>query len=150
LEGIITCLHDNHQRPITIINNVTDETSPTLPVNESSKLSQSVPDYIKQDIEEAERTYFVKAYKASVVMCRRALQIAIEQKPSAPQNTTLGPLRQWAQAQTPPLLSVRVNSLVEGIKDYGDGGAHRVEHFEPQTVAMVIHITVETLNELFP
>ena len=60
------------------------------------------------------------------------------------------PLLDWAKTQSPPLLSQRAISLAEGIKDYGDGGAHRVEEFLPQTVALVIHVTVMALNELTP
>jgi hypothetical protein len=90
-------------------------------------------------------------------MCRRALQLSLELMPNALQNQTLGPLLGWAKSQNhptktlaQPLLSGRVTSLAEGIKDYSDGGAHRPETFEPSIVAMVIRITVEVINELFP
>jgi hypothetical protein len=134
-----------------------DTTSPTLPISESTHLNPNVPAGIKQDVEEAERDHFSQSYKSAVVMCRRALQLGLELTPNAPQATTLGPLLGWARNQIHPsrqptqsLLSGRVASLAEGIKDYGDGGAHRPETFSPTEVAMVIHITVQVLNELFP
>ena len=150
LEGIVTCLHDGHRRPVKIVNNLIDETAPKLPVDESKNLTASVDKDLVQDIEEAERTYFALAYKASVVMCRRAIQLAIERKPGAPQKVTLGPLLDWLRIQKPALVNNRVMSLADGIKDYGDGGAHRPETFSPSEVAMVIHNTVTVLNGLMP
>jgi hypothetical protein len=157
LEGILTCHVDQHQWSIRLRDGVIDTTSPTLLMAESARLNPSVPRGIKQDIEEAERDHFSQSYKSGVVMCRRALQQGLELMPDAPQNTTLGPLLDWATNQvhptknpTQPLLSARVASLAEGIKDYGDGGAHRRETFNPGEVAMVVHVTVEVLNELFP
>jgi hypothetical protein len=157
LEGIITCHVDGHKWPIRLKDGVIDTTSPTLPISESTNLSPRVPLGIKQDVEEAERDHFTRSYKSAVVMCRRALQLGLELMPDAPQGGTLGPLLGWAKkqhrpskTQVQPLLSARVTLLAEGIKDYGDGGAHRPEIFEPGTVAMVIRVTVEVLNELFP
>jgi hypothetical protein len=74
------------------------------------------------------------------------LQLALEDKGAS--GKTLGPL--LASARSKKLLPPRADSLAEGIKDYVDGGAHRREVFEPRAVAMVIHITVMALNELFP
>jgi Domain of unknown function (DUF4145) len=157
IECIITCHVDGHKRPMRIRDGVIDATSPTLPISESTNLSPRVPSGIKQDVEEAERDHLSRSYKSAVVMCRRALQLGLELMPNAPQNQTLGRLLGWAKNQnhpktipTQPLLSERVTSLAEGIKDYGDGGAHRAETFGSSTVAMVIHVTVEVLNELFP
>ena len=81
-------------------------------------------------------------------MCRRAFQLALEDK-KVTGGRTLGLLLQSARKMTPPLLSARTDTLAEGIKDYGDGGAHRVEDFEPQTVAMVVNVTVMALNEIY-
>jgi hypothetical protein len=76
-EGIITCLIDRHRRPIKIIDNIISETAPEMPITESTRLS-GVPADIVQDVKEAETCYFNQTYKASVVVCRRALQLAFE------------------------------------------------------------------------
>ena len=149
LEGVIVCLRDGHRRPIVMVDDAIEETAPTLPVDQSSRLNSDVPDGIKQDVEEAERTHFAQAYKSSVVMCRRAVQLAIEEKPKAPKGRiTLGPLLQWAREQN--LLKPTVASLAQGVKEFGDAGAHEQETFDSRAVAVVIHVTVEVLNELFP
>ena len=126
------------------------EVMPALGSRPSLTLSANTPDYIRQDIGEAEEAHFYQLYKSSAVMCRRALQLGIEIQPNAPQGKTLGPLLAWARGLTPPLFSPATYALAEGIKDIGDAGAHRVEHIPPDTVAMVINITVTALNELFP
>ena len=95
-----------------------------------------------QDMEEAEEAHFYQLYKSSVIMCRRALQLGIETKPNAPQDRTLGPLLAWGRQQSPPLLTTATDALAEGIQEYGNIGAHRVEHIPPETASMVIHITV--------
>ena len=155
-DGIITCSRDGHQGPIRVRDGVLDETMPTMPVAESSNLSSDVPAGVKQDVQEAERNHFSQSYKSAVAMCRRALQLAIEEMPGSPTRKTVGPLIDWAKTQDhptksppEPLLSVRVAALAEGIKDYGDGGAHRPETFDAGTVSMVINITVQTVNEIF-
>ena len=79
LEGITTCLEDGHRRPITIINDAIDETSPQLPVEESSRLERTLI-AILYDIEEAEHAYFAQCYKAGSVMCRRAIELTLEFK----------------------------------------------------------------------
>ena len=148
LEGILTCLDDGHRRPIKVENNAIDETAPSMPVAESAQLHKSVPAGLVQDLEEAERAHFAQCYKASVVMCRRAMQLALENRGAS--GRTLGPLLEDARKKTPPLLSVRADSLAEGIKDYGDGGAHRTEFISPPDAAMMIHVTVVAINELYP
>lgn len=154
IEGIVTCNYDGHRRPIRIENDVIDETAPTLPISESTNLISKVPLGIKQDIEEAERDHFARSYKSAVVMCRRALGLSIEEIPGAPTGRTVGPLINWAKSQnhpsiaTEPLVRPRIASLVEGIKDYGDGGAHRPETLDASTTAMVITVTVQAVNEI--
>ena len=149
IQGMVKCLNDCHEWPITIINNSIAAVAQQLPDASSQNLGK-VPEYIRQDIEEAERALYAQCCKASVVMCRRGLQLAIETFPCAPERQTLGPLLKWARAQKPALLSPRADTLAEGIKDYGDAAAHRVEIIDHQTAAMVIYVTVMALNELAP
>ena len=86
-----------------------------------------------------------RAYKSVTVMCRRAIGLALEH--FGCQGRTLGPL--LVDARKKKLLSVRVDALAEGIKDFGDGGAHRVGDLEADGTAQVIYNARLALNELF-
>jgi hypothetical protein len=147
--GIVRCSGEGHEWPMAIkTDNIIQNTAQMMPVLESTSLSQKVPVGIVQDIQEAERDHFAQSYKSAVVMCRRALQLALEDKGVT--GRTLGPMLTTARSMTPPLLSARTDALAEGIKDYGDGGAHRREDIDAATAALVIHVTAQALNEIFP
>ena len=145
LEGVVTCLHDNHRRPIKLRNSAIDATAPALPVNESAKLVTAIPPGIRQDIAEAERAHLAQCYRASVVMCRRALQRSLIEKEVA--DDALGRMLPIAKGKV--IKTDRGYALAEGIKSFGDGGAHDSEQFSPDTVAMVITTTVQVANEIF-
>ena len=146
LEGIVECTLDGHRRPIKLIDDLVDQTAPQLPVNESRRLHGNVPVALKDDVREAERCHFSQAYRASMVMCRRALQLCLIDK-----GINDGPLsRMLGDAQTNKILGNRAYLAALGIKDYGDGGAHRQETFTPEQVATVVHGIVEVLNEIYP
>ena len=85
LEGIVTCEAEehpdgSHSMPIRIRDNVIESTDPGMPISESRNLDSQVPDGIVQDVEEAERAHFTRCYKASVIMCRRAMQLGLIDK----------------------------------------------------------------------
>ena len=84
-----------------------------LPVAESRKLNEDVPDGIKQDVQEAEGAHFAQNYKSSAVMCRRALQLALEDKmkPRGKHRMTLGPLLDEAMERQPPLFRQQTYQL---------------------------------------
>lgn len=146
LEGIIICLDDGQRRPIKLVNNMIDETGPTMPVNESSNLIEAVPDGIKQDIEEAERDHFSQSYKSSVIMCRRAMQLGLVDK-----GISDGPLtRMLDKAKSDGVLnSDRAYAMAQGIKDFGDAGAHRTEILTDSQVRTVIYASVNLLNDIY-
>ena len=146
LRGIVTCDFDGHQWPVVLGNNVIDETYSAMPTDESRRMKPSIKEGLRQDIEEAERAHFAGCFKACVTMCRRAMQIALEDKGAV--GRTLGPLLENARAKNPPLLAKREDMLAEGIKDFGDGGAHRREEIDPRDAAQVVHVAVSVLNEL--
>jgi hypothetical protein len=148
LRGVVTCLHDKHRWPVLIKDNVVVETRLTLPAAHSKRLF-NVPDGIVQDIEEAELAHFNQCYKASVVMCRRALQLALEKRLGLGENKqTLGPLLDMVRKGNNTILDSRHMALAERIKEYGDSGAHRVGDFTSDTVGVIVHDTVEVLNYL--
>jgi len=129
---------------------VVQSTEQMMPILESASLSQSVLAGIVQDIQEAERAHFAQLYKASVVMCRRAIQLGLG---APPHNITDGPFSRMltdAQAKTPSSLSSRGFVLAEAVKDYGDAGAHRIEEISASDARTAIFSAVKVLNELFP
>ena len=152
LEGILTCSHsqcNGHSWPIVIEDNRLVYTESSMPTRATVRLSEGVvPVGLLDDLKEAERAHFSQCYKGTVVICRRILQLALEDKDA--KGRTLGPLLDNARAMKPPLLSKRADTLAEGIKDYGDGGAHREEPIDRQDAAMMIHVTAMILNELYP
>ena len=151
LSGTITCQGDGHQWPIRIqTDSILVGTEQMLPVVASGDLSPNVPDGLRQDILEAEKAHFCQVYKASVVMCRRAIQLALSALPHDVADGPFSRMLSEAQAKSPPVLSARGAILAEGVKDYGDGGAHRAEDITADHVRAAIFSAVNVLNELFP
>lgn len=145
LDGIVTCLNDNHRRPVTVINNTIDTTAPDMPISDSKGLI-AVPDGVQQDVEEAERAHFSQCFKAAVVMCRRAMQLGLVDKgiPDASLTSML------EQAKKQGILKDdRAYALALGIKDYGDGGAHREDDFTDSEVRAVVFAAVKLLNDIY-
>jgi len=151
LRGVFTCSHDGHKWPVLIKDDVVIETGLTLPAAYSENLLPGVPVGIVQDVKESELAHFSQCYKASVVMCRRALQLALEEKlGSGSVGLTLGPLlSKVTTSGTDKLLDAQHMSFAERVKEYGDSGAHRVDDLSPNTVGVAIHDTVEILNYLY-
>jgi hypothetical protein len=93
--GIVTCYREGHRWPITIkTDNILQSTDPNLPVSESFNLSSKVPPALIQDVKDAEETHFAGVYRASVVMCRRALQLGFQENPY---NISDGPYSRMVQ-----------------------------------------------------
>ena len=116
----------------------------------AASLGQNVPAGLIQDIEEAERAHFAQVYKASAVMCRRAIQLGLA---APPHNITDGPFSKMlaeARTKTPPPLLHRGFVLAEVVKDYGDAGAHRTEDISALDARTAIFSAAKVLNELFP
>jgi len=121
-----------------------------MPVTESRKLAPEVAklrEDIVQGVQEAEDTYFYRAYKASVVMCRRAVQLALEHH-TGKQGLTLGPLLIHGRTLTPPALLPQTDQFAERILNLGNEGAHKRVPFDPDDVRTAIHDSVVVVNEL--
>ena len=144
-EGIMTCLIDGHRWPIKLSRDHIIYTEIALPIGESANLVSSVTEYIVQDVQEAELAHFSRCYKASAVMCRRAMQLGLEQQ-GIP-DAALGHMLQ--QAQGKDLLTPRTAVFAEAIKGMGDAAAHRKEDLTDREVSIMIFTTVRVLNELF-
>ena len=147
IRSVLKCNREGHRWPLIMRGQEFFSISPDLPGAQSHRLDLKVPQGIKEDVEEAESTSVGMSYKASVVMCRRALQLALELVLQV-EGQTLGPLLTQAKEQS--VVDDRIFYLAQRVKDFGDGGAHRVGAIDPNTVAVVIHDTVEVLNFLSP
>jgi hypothetical protein len=145
MKGVIKCLRCGLERPFALAHEYFRELSIPLPGEQSSRLHSSVPSDIKEDIQEAEKAHYAQCYKATVTMCRRAVQLALIDN-----HIKDGPLgRMLRIAKNKGLLNKDTHSLATSIKHYGDIGAHRRELLELQEVPMVIYMAVKMLNELF-
>lgn len=138
--------------PITILSDgggVVEEAATKLPVAESKRLI-NVPPGLVQDVGEAERAHYFFGYKAAAVMCRRAIQLALEDKLGLQsERLTLGPLLIKEEGHAPRLFSNLEHALATRIKDLGDDGAHHEVTLEPSDVSTVIYDTVKLLNKLY-
>ena len=150
LRGVVTCSGDGHQWPLAIrTDNLILSTEQMMPVMESANLNQGVPPGIVQDIQEAERAHFAQLYKASVVMCRRACQLALAEPPhNIPDGPFTGMIRA-AQAKDPAPLSAIGFIHLEAVKDYGDLGAHKTKEVSAGDARSAIFSAAKVLDELF-
>jgi hypothetical protein len=142
--GIVQCLGCGHELPITLNKGCIEKIDVSLPGIQSDRLISSIPNGIKDDIQEAERCNYYQCYKACVTICRRALQLGLIDK-----GIKDGPLGWMLEQAKSHLLTQEIYDLATSIKGYGDIGAHRSEKLEPQEISMVIYAAVRMLNELF-
>ena len=145
MKGNIKCLRCGLERPFTLAHQYFRELAILVPGEQSGRLHSSVPSDLKEDIQEAERANYAQCYKASVTMCRRAVQLALIDK--GIEDAPLHAMLQKAQGEE--LLTIDTYNLATSIKHYGDIGAHRRELLEPQEVPIVVYMAVKMLNELF-
>ncbi len=145
--GLITCLDDKHQMSVELRRDIQVEARQNLPVSESALLI-GVPLGLVEDVHEAERAYLFGAYKACVVMCRRALQLALREK-----KVTDAPLSKMlanAKKRYPRRITEEIYSLAMSIKNIGDKGAHRKEQVTAKQASIAIYATADLLRALFP
>lgn len=148
--GIVTCSGDGHEWPLTVkTDSMIQSIEQMMPVVESSSLLATVPPGLVQDIEAAERAHFAQIYKASVVMCRRAVQLGLNYPPHDIPDGPFARMIEEARAKTPPPLTPRGFIHIEGVKAYGDHGAHQREELSALDARSAIFAAVMVLNELF-
>lgn len=149
--GLVTCSREGHRWPVTIkTDNVIQSTGSTLPVSESSNLNSKVPPALVQDVKDAEEVHFAQVYRASVVMCRRALQLGFQEPPhSIADGPYSGMLKKLSALPTSPL-SPGTQGLALSIGEYGGMGAHDPNPVSEGEARNTIFTTVRVLNELFP
>jgi hypothetical protein len=144
LKGVIHCQVCGHEFPVSISDGCVQELGVSFSGAQSGRLNPYVPTVIKQDIEEAEKAHYASCNKSSVTMCRRAFQLALIDR-----GVVDAPLSKMMKDSV-SLLSGDTYTMANTIKAYGDIGVHRREILESQKVELIISITVDILNELFP
>lgn len=111
----------------------------------SNAIDPGIPPGIREDILEAEKALFAGCYKATMVMSRRALQLLLEELGA--EGRTLGPV--LSDARKRGLITDGQFALGTGIKDYGDGGAHRRVNALEHEAEMVLGVTVQLADEIW-
>ena len=151
LRGTVMCTKDGHEWPISVkTNDITLSTEQEMPVLESQQLGGNVPLGLIEDIEQAEQAHFARVYKASVIVCRRAVQLGLAAPPHNIPDRNFAAMIVDAQAIAPPVLSARGFIHLEGVKEYADIGAHRTEEITAMDSRAAIFSAVNVLKELFP
>ena len=149
--GTITCSKDKHEWPMAFkTNNLVLSTDQMMPVLESDALGARVPEGLRQDIKEAERAHFARVYKASAVMCRRAVQLGLAEPPLNIPDGPFTKMIEQAEGKEPKPLSPIGFTNLWAVKDYGDMGAHQIEEIRAPDARSAIFSAVRVLNELFP
>ena len=144
IRGILKCGECGHERPLLMDGESITEISAELPGQQSNNLNSKIAQDIKEDVEEAERALFNQCYKASVTMCRRALQLSLIDKGIEDKRLT----DMINEAKTKGMFTNETLAIANFVKGFGDMGAHRRELITPDDVKMTIYTTVKILNEL--
>lgn len=140
VKGIIQCDVCKHEFPFSMYGGAhggsyIQKLDTSLPGVQSQNLTTSVPQGIKEDIEEAERANYNQCYKACVTMCRRALQLGLIDR-GIPDKSLSEMLKEAKDVQN--LLTNETYNLATSIKHFGDIGAHRKEKIEPEVAKLVM------------
>ncbi len=85
------------------------------------RVDDAVPDEIKPDFREALRCQWVKAYKATVAMCRRAIQASALEKGASPKKKLVEQIDELAGKG---LITKPLQRLAHRIRLTGNVGAH--------------------------
>lgn len=149
--GVVTCsCEDRHEWPVAIkTDDIIQSTDQMMPVCESQNLSPEVPEALIQDVKDAERAHFAQIYRASVVMCRRALQLGFHEPPHSIIDGPYSKMLVALMALSSPPLTSETHGLAIGIGKYGGTGAHDPKPVSEGEARMSIFTTVKVLNELF-
>jgi len=144
IRGILKCGQCGHERPLIMDGESITEISADLPGHQSDNIDSKIAQDIKEDVEEAERALFNQCYKASVTMCRRALQLSLIDK--GIEDKRLSDMIN--EAKTKGMVTDTTFAFANFVKGFGDIGAHRRELVTLDDAKVTIYTTVKMLNEL--
>lgn len=117
---------------------------------QSQDLPASVPREVLNDYREALSAFKVNAFKASVTMCRRTLQQALEDKGATPELELVNQIDQLVRKK---LLSSATASLAHGVREFGNFGAHPKKDLLAQVTSdeakIALEVTKKILKELY-
>ena len=148
LEGTIRCLKCGDERSFASKGEFIREIGIGLTYAQSKRLKPDISADRKDDIEEAERANYYRCYKAAAVMCRRSIQLALNDR-GIP-DREFSKMLEDAHNDKFKLLSGNTYIMAKSIKLYGDKGAHKRDEIDPQEINQAIYMAVEILNELSP
>lgn len=120
-----------------------------MPIAESANLGTLVPAALRQDILDAEEIHYAQVFRASAIMCRRALQLAFQEPPHSIEDGPYSRMLTKLMAKDPPPLSSGSHGLASSIGDYGGIGAHNPQPVSSEESRSAIFTAVKVLNELF-
>ena len=116
----------------------------------SEDLPGSVPKNVLDDYIEATSTFNINAFRASLVMARRALQQALEDKGATKGSNLAG---QIDELKGKGLLSDATAKLAHGVRQFGNFGAHPNDDLLAQVdsddAKLALDITKKILKELY-
>ena len=145
LQGRLRCEADSFEWPIKIRSGRNQphllDLRQEMPDSRSQDLSVNVPQGIAEDVREAERAHAAACERASAAMCRRALQLGLMDK-GISDGGLEGMIRKAG-------LKSDTSNLALSIKGLGDIAVHRKDALGSGDIALLIHATVQILNELF-
>jgi len=117
---------------------------------QSEDLPSSVPKNVLDDYVEATSTFNINAFRASLVMARRALQQALEDK-GAKKGFNLA--AQIDELKGKGLLSDTTAHLAHGVRQFGNFGAHPnddlLAQVPPDDAKLALDATKKILKELY-
>ncbi|NJD99512.1 DUF4145 domain-containing protein [Thermococcus sp. LS1] len=108
-------------------------------------LPKSVPQEVLHDYIEALKAYNVGAYRAAVVMARRALQQAVEDKGASKKRRLHEQINELFEKG---LLDKATKSLADGVRHFGNYGAHPQEDLLSQVTKDDARLTIEILKRI--
>ncbi|BDC18259.1 DUF4145 domain-containing protein [Acidianus sp. HS-5] len=122
---------------------------------ESERLPDTVPPEVIVNYFEAIRSFNAGAYRASVVMARRTLELALLRKGLITEKETIGDFiqKEKRKQSNQRVLSDKVSDLLNAIRVFGNYGAHAwddaLNDITEHDARLVIEILKEVLTELF-
>ena len=122
---------------------------------EAEALPVTIPSQVADNYFEAVRCFNAAAYRASVVMARRTLEMALLKKGLITEKESIGDFiqREKKKQSNQRVLSDKVLDLLNAIRVFGNYGAHAwddaLNDITERDARLVIEILKEALTELF-
>jgi hypothetical protein len=113
-------------------------------------VNKSVPEHIAADLAEAIRCEWIKAYKAAVTMCRRAVQAAALDKGATPSKKLVAQIDELADKQ---IITASLKDMAHEVRLTGNDGAHPGEDglndVSPDDAKDMIQFTEELFHHVY-